>query len=90
MNNIVVLGNTVLVEMYSYDHKSENKLVDLNNNLLSEKYGKEVFNVAKVLNVGTEYSGSIKEGDIVSLVDELLEPIADGSKGFTNEGEPKA
>lgn len=90
LNNVEILGNTLLIEMYSFDHKSDNKLVDLNNNLLSEKYGKEVFNLAKVLAIGTDYNGPIKKGDVISLVDELLEPIADGSKGWTPEGEPKA
>lgn len=90
LNNITLLGNTILIEMYSYDHKVKNDLIDLNNNLLSEKYGKEVFNLAKVLKTGVDYNGPVKRGDIVSLIDEMLEPIPDGSKGWAPDGEPKA
>lgn len=89
-DNIEVLGNEVIIELFTYDHSTKSVIQDLEGNLLSDKYGKEIFNIGKILKVGTECKAPLEEGDIISLPDEMLDPIPDGSKGFTPNGEPKA
>lgn len=89
LNNIELLGNEVLLHTFTVETDG-GSLVDLEGKSLSQKYGREVFNIFKVLVVGLECKTHLNIGDLVSLPDEMLEPIPDGSKGFTNEGHPKA
>ena len=89
-SSIELLGSDVLLQMFYVEHEAQNSLVSLEGELLSAKYGKEVFNVFKVIKVGNDVKIQIQEGDIVSIPDEMLDPIPDGSRGFTNEGQPKA
>ena len=87
--NLKVLTNDVIIQLFAFEHKANNNLTSLDGELLSEKYGKEVFNVAKVITVGKDVT-AVSVGDIVSLSDDLLEPITDLSRGTNNEGVPKA
>jgi len=89
-SSIELLGNDVLLQMFFVEHESSNNLVSIEGELLSAKYGKEVFNVFKVIKIGNDVKSNLKEGDIVSIPDEMLDPVPDGSRGFTNEGAPKA
>lgn len=88
--DIELLGNEVMIKLFAYE-KVKFDLMSIDGELLSDKYGKEVFNIGKVLKVGTSAKDKdLKEGDIVSLLDSVFDPIPNGSRGFTNEGEPKA
>lgn len=88
--DITIVGNEVLIELFSIETKSS-PLTDLDGALLSEKYGREVFNLAKIVEIGTDCKAPLTTGMIVSLPDEMLEPIPDGSQGFNQvTGEPKA
>lgn len=87
--NMELLGNELLLHTFTIEHE-EGQLVDLEGKSLSQKYGREVFNLFKVVSIGKESKLDVQINDIVSLPDELLEPIPDGSKGFTTEGQPKA
>jgi hypothetical protein len=89
-DNVEILGNNIAIQVFFFEHEANNNLTDLEGNLLSKKYGKEIFNVAKVLKTGTDYSGPLKPNDIVSLLDESLDPIADPSQGFQPDGTPNA
>ena len=90
LENIEILGNNIAVQFFSYEHRDTTGLTDLEGNLLATKYGKEIFNVCKVLTLGEDYRGSLKVGDLVSLLDESLDPIADPSQGFKPDGTPNA
>jgi len=88
--DITILGNNVGVQVFFYEHTGNSNLTDLEGKLLSERYGKEIFNVAKILGVGHDYKGPLQPGDIVSLLDESLDPIPDPSGGFKPDGTPNA
>ncbi len=57
---------------------------------LDKQYGKQIFNIAKVLAVSAEYNDILPLGSLVHLQDEWLESEADFSKGMNpTTGEPK-
>ena len=90
LEGVDVLGNNIAIQFFCYEHNDNTGLTDLEGNLLAEKYGKEIFNVCKVLTLGEDYKGPLKVGDLVSLLDESLDPIADPSQGFKPDGSPNA
>jgi hypothetical protein len=82
-----------MIQFFSFE-KTNSNLITLDGNPVSKSYGKEVYNVAKVVLLGTGVKDSpVQVGDIVSVPDEMLEAIPDGSRGFKDVqgvAEPKA
>lgn len=89
--DIQVLGNETMIQLFSFE-KSNSNLMGLDGNPISQTHGKEVYNLANVVLLGHSVKDNpVQVGDLVSLPDEMLEAIPDGSKGFEQTtGQPKA
>lgn len=89
--DIQVLGNETMIQLFSFE-KSNSNLMGLDGNPISQTHGKEVYNLAKVVLLGHSVKDNpVQVGDLISLPDEMLEAIPDGSRGFDQQtGQPKA